>query len=207
MKEIKFLNCRIDLSKKVFSPRVETEYWVEKAIREIKGKNLKILDVFAGSGCVGIAILRNLKDSRVDFADIDENALAEIRINAEKNEIPAGQYRIVKSDLFENLKGKKYDVIFANPPYVAERRMEEVDKDVLENDPGIALFSGKEGLNHIDKLLKKAKNHLTNGGLIYFEFDPKQKETIKDILEKEGYDNFQFRKDQFKKYRWIKIVK
>lgn len=207
MKEIKFLNCRIDLSRRVFSPRIETEYWAEKAIKEIRGEKLKVLDIFAGSGCIGVAVLKNVKGSRVDFVDIDENALEEIKINLEKNDLPSERYRIIKSDLFENLQDEKYDVIFANPPYVAERRIGEVDRDVLENDPKISLFSGKEGLNHIDKFLKKAKNHLTNGGLIYFEFDPKQKGAIKDILEKEGYTDFRFRKDQFRKYRWIKVVK
>jgi len=207
MKEIKFLNCKIDLSKKVFGPRIETEYWLEKAMKEIKGKNLNVLDIFSGSGCIGIAVLKNVGSSRVDFIDVDENALDEIKINLKNNEIPSKRYRIIKSDLFENLKGEKYDIIFANPPYVAERRMGEVDKDVLEQEPRIALFSGKEGLNHIDKFLKKAKNHLAKDGLIYFEFDPKQKGAIREILEREGYHSFQFRKDQFGKYRWIKIAK
>ena len=207
MKKIKFLNCRIDFSKKVFEPRIETEYWLEKAMKEIKGKNLNVLDIFSGSGCIGIAVLKNLGNSQVDFVDVDENALDEIKINLKNNEIPSKRYRIIKSDLFENLESEKYDVIFANPPYVAERRMGEVDKDVLEQEPRIALFSGKEGLNHIDKFLKKAKNYLTNDGLIYFEFDPKQKGAIREILEREGYHSFQFRKDQFGKYRWIKIAK
>ncbi|PIR02024.1 MAG: protein-(glutamine-N5) methyltransferase, release factor-specific, partial [Candidatus Nealsonbacteria bacterium CG11_big_fil_rev_8_21_14_0_20_37_68] len=78
---------------------------------------------------------------------------------------------------------------------------------VLKEEPKIALFAGKDGLFYIEKFLKEAKNFLKKTGVIYLEFDPKQKEAIKNIIKREGYSSFQFRKDQFKKYRWAKINK
>jgi HemK-like putative methylase len=216
MRIVDFLNCKIDVSKRVFIPRIETEFWVRKAIREIqnsKCKNqnynskfkIKILDIFAGSGCIGIATLKNIKNSQVDFVDIDKKVIEQIKINLKLNKISESRYRIYRSNLFEKLKNRKYDYIFANPPYVAKERIREVDEEVLRTEPWISFFAGKGGLSHIKKFLKEAKNYLKKGSLIYLEFDPKQKEEIEKILKKEGYSDFQFKKDQFKKYRWLVI--
>jgi len=209
----KFLNCKIDLRNRVFIPRIETEFWVGKVINEIQYASKKrsldsrvfILDMFAGSGCIGIAILKNIKNSRVDFVDNDKKAIEQIKINLKLNKIPKERYKIYKSDLFEKLKNKKYDIIFANPPYVAKERVKEVQPSVLRYEPKKAILAGKKGLFYIKKFLKEAKKHLKKDGIIYLEFDPLQKEDIEKISEKEKYKNFQFFKDQFKKYRWARI--
>jgi len=201
-----FLNCKIDLSQKVFRPRIETEYWVRKAINEIKPlfpSNPEILDIFSGSGCIGIAVLKNCPGCLIDFADLDEKAIEQIKINLKLNRIPEGSWRVLRTDLFENLGDKKYDVIFSNPPYVALDRIGDVQGEVLKNDPHLALFSGKDGMECIRKFLPEAKKHLKAGGLIFMEFDPDQKREIRRIFDKEGL-SYRFRKDQFGKYRWLK---
>ena len=207
----KFLNCKINLSRKVLEPRIETEFWVEKAIRNIerqatKNKRQEVLDIFAGSGCIGIAVFKNAKNAVVDFVDISKDSIEQIKINLKLNKISKIRYRIYKSNLFESLKGRKYDIIFANPPYVALDRIKEVQKEVLQKEPPAALFGGNNGMFWIKKFLKEAGKHLKENGVIYMEFDPKQKNAIKKILEKEEV-KFQFRKDQFKKYRWLKVWK
>ncbi len=205
---VKFLNCRIDLKNRVFIPRIETEFWVKKAIREIKiaeNSSPRILDIFAGSGCIGIAVLKNIKDSFVDFIDIDKRAIEQIEINLSLNKILKSRYRIYKSNLFKKLKNKKYDFIFANPPYVAKERLGEVEPAVLKYEPKKAFLAGKGGLFFIRGFLKEAKNFLKQNGVIYLEIDPFQKEDIKNILLNEGYKKFKFFKDQFKKYRFVKI--
>jgi len=219
---IKFLNCKIDLSKKVFEPRIETEFWVEKAIKEFQNsefriQNFEVLDIFAGTGCIGIAILKNIENTRVDFADISKEAIEQIKINLKLNKISPERYKIYKSNLFEKLapyrtcsgtglKNKRYDVIFANPPYVALDRISEVQKEVLEKEPKETLFAGRNGMFWIEKFLKEVKNYLKKGRILYLEFDPLQKEKIKEILKRGGF-KFSFRKDQFKKYRWLKAIK
>jgi len=201
-----FLNCKIDLSKKVFIPRIETEFWLKKALKELpENRSLVILDIFAGSGCIGIAILKNIKNSLVDFVDIDEKAITQIGINLRLNKIPRERYKIYKSNLFEKLKRKKYDFIFANPPYVAKERLNEVQESVKKFEPKISWYGGKKGLKYIKRFLKEAKNFLKKKGIIYLEIDPLQKEDIKKILEKGNYRKFKFFKDQFQKYRWAKI--
>jgi len=223
---IKFLNCKIDLSKKVFIPRIETEFWLAKAIKELRTLNfehrtLKILDIFAGSGCIGIVILKVCPElcRRVDFVDIDKRAIEQIKINLKLNKISKNRYQIYKSNLFEKLKGKKYDFIFANPPYVAKERLNEVQNSVKKYEPKIAWYGEKKGLRLISKFLKEAKNYLKKNGIIFLEFDPLQKKSIEDILEKDynppatlpsktralNYNHFKFFKDQFKKFRYAKI--
>ncbi len=208
MKKIRFKNCQIDISKKVFVPRIETEFWVKKAIKEIKkqgtGNNKQvILDIFAGSGCIGIAILKNVKNSFVDFVDIDEEVIKQIKINLKLNRIEKEKYEIYKSNLFEKFRGKDYDFIFANPPYIARDRINEVEKEVLETEPPISLFAGRDGMFYIEKFFSQVKKYLKPNGKIFLEFDPFQKEQIKEILKREGF-KFIFKKDQFEKYRWLK---
>ena len=207
----KFLNCKIDLRNRVFIPRIETEFWVKKAfkncklqIANCKLKKVKILDIFAGSGCIGIAVLKNIKNSRVDFADIDKRAIEQIKINLKLSRISPKRYKIYQSNLFEKLKGK-YNYIFANPPYVAKEKIKEVQPSVLRYEPRRAILGGKKGLFYIRKFLKEAKKFLKPDGTIYFEFDPEQKNEISNILRKENYKNSKFFKDQFKKYRFVKV--
>jgi release factor glutamine methyltransferase len=203
---IKFLNCRIDIFKKVFGPRAETEFWVGKAIKQIaKNKRpmaINILDVFAGSGCIGIAVLKNIKNAKVDFVDISKEAIEQIKINLKLNEISKNRYKVYRSNFFGKIENKRYDFIFSNPPYVALNRISEVQKEVLEKDPHQALFAGREGMNIIIKFLPEAKKHLKPGGEIFMEFDPLQKGAIEKILKRLNL-RYQFKKDQFLKYRTV----
>ena len=206
LKIMEFLGCKIITKRKVFRPRPETCFWVGEAQKEIKNNKkksgIKVLDIFSGSGCVGISILMNVQGTRVDFVDISSEALAQIKENVLLNRIAKNRYKVIKSDMFKKVKGK-YDFIFANPPYVALNRLAEVQKEVLKKDPHLALFGGKEGMLYIEILLNKAKKHLGPGAKIFIEYDPLQKENIKKILEMEKYE-YTFKKDQFKKFRWLK---
>jgi release factor glutamine methyltransferase len=203
---MKFLNCEVDVSKKVFRPRTETGFWVARELKKIKAQEaedkINVLDIFSGSGCIGIAVLKNIKNSKVDFVDIWPAAIEQLKINLQLNKIPKNKYKIYKSNLFGKLKKKKYDYIFANPPYVALDRIGEVQKEVLKNDPLVALFAGKDGMIIIEKFFRQVKNHLALKGMIFLEFDPQQKEKIKEILAREGFEAV-FKKDQFGKTRWL----
>ena len=199
-----FLGIRLDLSKRPLIPREETEYWVDLFIKENKN-GLKYLDLFSGSGCIGIAILKYLENSQCDFGDIDDSCLEQIRINLNLNKINQERYSIIKTNIFSNIINK-YDFILANPPYVAEDRIDEVGEDVKEFEPAIALYGGKDGMSIIDIFLKEARNYLNEGGIIIMEFDQEQKEKIENLI-KNNYSSCEFFKDQFDKYRFVKIKK
>jgi release factor glutamine methyltransferase len=205
VKTTEFINCKIDFSKKVFHPRIETEFWVKKAIGHLANFSMKkphILDIFSGSGCIGIAVLKNIESSSVDFADIWPQSIEQIHLNLKLNRIEKNRYRVYESDLFEKLKNKKYDYIFANPPYVALNRIGEVGRDVLKNDPHQALFGGKDGMVLINRFFAEIKKHLKPGGKIFLELDPSQKKEISAMSKEKGFKVI-FRKDQFDKIRWL----
>lgn len=202
-----FLNCKIDLSKRPFIPRPETEFWTNKALDllgRIKKPNIYCLDLFSGSGCIGISILKNLENTHCVFGEIDDNFLEQIKINVIGNKINKNKYKVVKTDIFSNIENR-YDCIFANPPYVAEERIKEVDKRVKKYEPSIALFGGKEGMFFIKQFLEEFRDYLKKGGLVFMEIGPEQKNKIQDLLKKQNNLNFEFWKDQFNKNRVVVI--
>jgi len=207
----RFLNCEIDISKGVFQPRAETGFWAKKAVEEIQNKTpgasqrVEVLDIFSGSGCIGIAVLKNVRNSFVDFVDFDRKAIEQIKVNLELNRI-SDHYQVIRSDLFEKLNGKRYDFILANPPYVAKSRIFEVQKSVLEKDPHPALFGGKDGMKYIRIFLEKVAGYLKKKGTLYLEFDPSQKQEIEEICHAQNL-SVKFYRDQFNKWRFLRAHK
>ena len=204
-----FLNCAIDLRYKPLIPRVETEYWAEKAVqdvstanfpgalphpagwgptrlRKIRSASIACLDMFAGSGCIGITVLKNVPYAHVDFADNNRKFLRQVQLNARINSIAKRRYSVILSDIFSGIRGK-YDYIFANPPYLAESKRKKVQKSVLEQEPHGALFGGKDGLKYISLFLRQSKEFLAKKGVIYLEFDSFQKREIEELLKKFCY--------------------
>ncbi|HZX49523.1 MAG TPA: methyltransferase [Candidatus Paceibacterota bacterium] len=172
------------------------------------GATARILDIFAGSGCVGVAVLKHVPWARVDFAEKDKNLLKQIRINARLNGISSKRYRVLQSDVFSGVKGK-YDYILANPPYVPESRKSRVQKSVLEQEPYHAVFGGKDGLQYIRKFLREAKKHVVPGGAVYLEFDSLQKAEVVKLAKAAGPDGtvgVEPCKDQYNKWRYARIV-
>ncbi len=205
---VDFLGCQIDLSLKPLIPRLETEFWVEKVIEEInKEEELVCLDIFSGSGCIGIAILKNCPNcQKMYFSENGKKELEQIKINLKLNKIKKERYEIVKSNVFRSIKDK-FNYILANPPYIGLENKNKIEKSVYNFEPHKALFGGKDGLFFIKEFLENAKQYLTEKGKIYMEFDYLRKKKIELLLKKINYLNYSFFKDQNGKYRYVKIRK
>ena len=206
----KFLGCKIDLRFRPMIPRKETAFWVKRVIRDIskKGEKFTFLDVFSGSGCIGLSVLKNAsKWAKMGlFSDIDKGFVKQAKINLKLNRINPKKYRVIQSDIFSKIKGR-YDYIFANPPYVGLDNRHLVQESVLDWEPLKAIFGGEDGLLYIRKFLKDAIKYLNKDGKIYLEFDHLRKAETEKLLKQLKYRNFTFHKDQFGKWRWVEICK
>ncbi|MDP2641763.1 MAG: peptide chain release factor N(5)-glutamine methyltransferase [bacterium] len=206
---VDFLGTKIDLSERPLIPRVETELWVEQIIKEINKdqdatKEIRCLDIFAGSGCIGVAVLKHAPRATVDFVDVDTKAIKQIEINCKLNNIDASRFKIIESDMFNELNNS-YDYIFSNPPYIKEGKKSEVQDSVLAYEPHGALFGGPRGLRYIKAFLDQVKKYLKENGKIYMEFGADQKEEIEKIVKEQGFSKVEFYQDQFKKWRSVRI--
>lgn len=203
---IPFLGCVIDLSSKPLIPRTETEFWVNEIIRKYLSDNQpkKVLDIFSGSGCIGIAILKNTS-TIVHFGELQKQNIEQIQKNLDLNKIENNRYEIFQSDIFQNIPENFYDLILANPPYISKERIDTVDDSVLEHEDKKALFADDNGLFYIKKIIRESKKYLAPQGKLVIEFDPWQKDLIKKFLQEEGVYSFEFMNDQYDKPRILII--
>ncbi len=124
-------------------------------------------DICTGSGCLGVLLVHAFPNATVDVVDISPDAIAVANINI-KNYGLEEQITAVQSDMFSGLKGKKYDLIISNPPYVDAPAMSALPQE-YRNEPQIALGSGDAGLDHTHILLKEAKKYLNDDGILVVE--------------------------------------
>ena len=231
--EVAFSYAKNDFSHLPRKSRQTEEEVVLCATKSDFAPPLKVLDLFAGSGCIGLAVLKHCPNTHVTFGEKDPKLCAQIKKNLKINKIPASRAKVIPTNLFNpyfsisNLetlqKGGKldqFDVILANPPYVPVSRS-RVQKSVKDWEPKEALLAGNDGLAVIKKFLKQAKSHLKPNGpstsldetrdkslrasKIYLEFGYGQKLAINRLLKQFGYTNWQFHQDQFGKWRWVVI--
>lgn len=202
---IPFLDTTIDLEYKPLIPRPETEYWVNYVLEKyIQNKSCIILDIFSGSGCIGISIAKKRPLAKIIFSDIKLENILQIKKNCKLNNISDKQIKIIQSDTFKNIPLKKYDYIFANPPYISLQKIHTVQKTVLDHEDHLALFANDDGLFFIKECLEKIQTFLKNKGFMFIEFDPWQKELI-DIFLKTKNINYEFVNDQYQKPRLLVI--
>jgi release factor glutamine methyltransferase len=204
-----FLGCKIDLSERPLIPREETEFWVGEVLKACEvGSGFArsnfsrpaVLDLFAGSGCIGLAVLKHCPNVQMTFADKEEKCVRQIKKNLKLNKFKG---KVIQADIFKGLG--KFNIIFANPPYIPTKRS-KVQKSVKNWEPKQALYSGADGLVVIKKFLKEAKGHLSSKGLIYLEFGYGQKKAIENLLKQNKFENWEFKKDQFGRFRVVKII-
>ncbi|MCF6180993.1 peptide chain release factor N(5)-glutamine methyltransferase [Lutibacter sp.] len=201
-----FYGLTFKVNPSVLIPRPETEELIEWIISSTPtNKQLTILDVGTGSGCIAISLAKNLPKAKVYAIDVSSEALKTAKQNAEINNI---SIKFSEIDILNTTKlPTKFDVIVSNPPYVRELEKKQMQRNVLANEPHIALFvKDKNPLLFYDKIADLAKNHLLKNGTLYFEINQYLgKETV-SLLKSKGFQNIKLKKDIFGVNRMLKAT-
>ena len=188
-------------------PRPETEELVAWIINDQNNKqNISILDVGTGSGCIAIALAKNLPEAKVFALDVSEKALRIARQNAVDNGVTI---EFIEADIFDvDLGNLQFDVIVSNPPYVRELEKETMSPNVLNHEPHLALFvKDDDPLLFYRSIVEVANNTLKSKGFLYFEINEFLGNLTLQLVQKLNYCNIELKKDLFMKDRMIKANK
>ena len=197
-----FYNYILKVTEDVLIPRPETEELVSNIINIEKiNKKLKILEIGTGSGCIAIALKKNLITPSVTSLDISKKAIEIAKENASLLKI---DINFVCKDFFHFSTKEKFDVIVSNPPYIPLKDKKFVDSVVYKNEPHKALFFENDPLIFYKKILNFSSNYLNKNGRVYFEINDIYKDDMKKYLDL-FYSNikYEFVKDMQNKYRFL----
>ena len=202
-----FYNLTLKVNAATLIPRPETEELVAWIINDQNNKqNISILDVGTGSGCIAIALAKNLPEAKVFALDVSEKALKIARQNAVDNGVTI---EFIEADIFDvDLGNLQFDVIVSNPPYVRELEKETMSPNVLNHEPHLALFvKDDDPLLFYRSIVEVANNTLKSKGFLYFEINEFLGNLTRQLVQKLNYCNIELKKDLFMKERMIKANK
>lgn len=211
-------------------PRPETEELVEWILKETldkrtetrdkiqEARDIKILDIGTGTGCIPISLAKNLAQSNISAIDVSAEALKVAKRNAVLNEVNVNfiEIDILKTNSLNGNENKtkqsqdkeiEFDIIISNPPYVRELEKVEIQNNVLQNEPHLALFVADDNpLVFYNKIADLAKKHLSEKGILFFEINQYLgKETV-ELLKYKGFQTVELRKDLFQNDRMIRAT-
>mgnify|MGYP006356062809 CR=1 FL=1 len=206
-----FYGLDFEVNKNVLIPRPETEELVEWIIERRKlsfgsaqddsGK-IKILDIGTGSGCIAISLAKNLPNAQVFAIDVSDKALATAQKNAESNEV---KVTFLEKNILETFDlEQEFDIIVSNPPYVRNLEKVEINKNVLEYEPHLALFvEDDDALIFYKKIAQLAQKNLVENGSLYFEINQYLGKEMILLLEEMQFKNIELKKDIYGNDRMI----
>ena len=175
-----FYGRRFTVNPSVLIPRLDTEIIVREALKEARGR---VLDLCTGSGCIGLTLKLEKPALHMTLSDVSEEALRVARENAAKFGVSVA---ILKSDLFSALQGT-FDYIISNPPYIRDSEISELDPEVRDFEPRMALSGKEDGLYFYERIGAEAGRFLRPGGVLFLEIGDDQGETVPEILRKNGF--------------------
>lgn len=187
LNEWEFFSLCFKCKKPIFVPRPETEILVEKVLQELAGSEAKVLDVGAGTGCVGISIAANNPEVTVVALDKNPDALDLIQTNARLHSVEKRIHILCSDGLTAISSGEYFDVVCSNPPYVQTSVWDELSPVIRFHEDSCAILSGVDGLDFIRELVRDAKEVLRDQGMLAFEIGCEQKDAVYDILLQMGY--------------------
>lgn len=193
-----FYGLPLRITPDVLIPRDDTCAVAELAIRQalFLDQNPRILDLCCGSGCIGLAIAKRVKDARVTLADLSQNALTIARENTAMHKM-GGRVRCVRVDAMQPASTflGKFDLIVSNPPYVTAEEMKELPVSVRDYEPHMALYGGEDGLDFYRAIAENFTRALRPGGYMCLEFGMGQGDAVCRILQEHDYTILERTKD------------
>ena len=177
-----FMKMDFFVDENVLIPRPDTEILVEEVIKIAQKYNSpRILDLCTGSGAIAISLKKFVPNADITAVDISEKALEIAQKNAKKLET---KINFLKSDLFDKLDNKKFDIIVSNPPYIRKDEIKKLSEEV-QKEPKIALDGGEDGLDFYRIIAEQAINYLKTGSFLCFEIGYNKKNDVIKIIEDE----------------------
>ena len=198
--EWEFYGLPLDISQDVLIPRADTEVLAEQAIAYIQTLGeCRVLDLCAGSGCVGLAIASRCPQARVVLGDINDNALKICRQNIRRNNLSA-RVMPVQADAREKPARSlgEFQCIVSNPPYIPTGDIAGLEPSVRDYEPHMALDGGADGLDFYRSITRDWREALVPGGRLYFEVGLGQADPVLRLMRSQGFGDLQVIKDHHK---------
>ena len=195
--EWEFYGLPLDISERVLIPRPDTEVLAAAAIEGLQGvESPRVLDLCAGSGCVGLAVAKHVSGSHMVVGEIDEGALRVCRQNIRRNQLSA-RVTSLRMDAREKPSRQlgEFDCIVSNPPYIPTADIEALDPSVRDHEPHLALDGGADGLDFYRVIADKWRDALLPNGLMAFEVGIGQADEVLRIMRANGFGDIQIVKD------------
>ena len=198
--EWEFYGLPLDISQDVLIPRTDTEVLAEQAIAYIQTLgDCRVLDLCAGSGCVGLAIASQAPQARVVLGEIDDSALKICRQNIRRNNLSARVMPIQMDALEKPARSLgEFQCIVSNPPYIPTGDIAGLEASVRDYEPHMALDGGADGMDFYRSIAEQWKEALAPGGRIYFEVGIGQADAVLRLMRSQGFGDLQIIKDHHK---------
>lgn len=190
----------------VLIPRPETAELVDMIVDSNNASDLRVLDVGTGSGAIAIALSRCLRFPKVTAIDLSDDALAVARENVEKLK---ANVDLLKADIFTfDPAPHSFDIIVSNPPYIVESEKKDMEDNVLDHEPHLALFVPDDNpLVYYSRIAEIGRQALAEEGRLYFEINPKFADDLQKMLESQGYTEVELKRDSHDKVRFATAIK
>ena len=157
----------------------------KNALRVTQRASQSVLDLCTGSGCIALSLAKEFPDAEVYGTDLSKEALVYAKKNAKANDIK--NVTFLQGSLFEPVKGKAYDLITANPPYIRRSELETLQREIRDWEPISALDGGEDGMDFYRTILSSADQFLNPGGSLFLELGYDQAEAVKKVAKRQGF--------------------
>ena len=195
--EWEFYGLPLDISRDVLIPRADTEVLVEQALEYLKPLGeCRVLDLCAGSGCIGLAVASQVPGARVVLGEYSDGALRICRQNIRRSGL-SGHVIPMQVNALEKPERSlgEFQCIISNPPYIPKADIDGLDVSVKDYEPHLALDGGEDGLDFYRAISEKWKTALAPGGRLYFEVGIGQADSVLRIMRAQGFGDIQIVKD------------